>query len=519
MSARAPKTSQILIAVAFAFSCFGLLLFLWVAFGGPVPFAAKGYRVEVPFTEGTQLAVESDVRISNVSVGKVKEIELDKEGEDAGTATATIEIDSAYAPIPEDTRAILRQKTLLGETYVELSPGDRDADSLEEDATLPRAQVSEAVQLDEIYRTFDTRTRAAFQTWMQSVAVALNGRGADLSAALANLEPFAADANRLLRILDTQSGAVSGLVRNGGEVFEALSERRGQLSGLIRNANAVFTTTARRDQDLRDLFVALPTFLRESRTTLARLETFANDTDPLIQQLRPAARELSGTLENVAAVSPDLRGFFRGLLRVARSSRRGLPALRDLIDDELPPLLTQLDPFTRQFTPILRSLHLYRHELTGFLGNVSASVNALQPATAPELGSVKVLRTSSLLNPEALAAYPAGVGRLQSNRPNPYMKPLGALNVGTQLEVFEQRHVPPTPLCPGGLALGSNASLTNGGATPLDPDLFGRIKTFAFAGQDSTTTLPAPPCDKQAKYASLGSIPELTDYLHVWPGS
>ena len=80
MGQRAPSTAQIAVAVAFAFSCFGLLLFLWNAFGGPVPFAPQGYRVKVPFNEATQLAVESDVRISNVSVGRVKKIELEDEG-------------------------------------------------------------------------------------------------------------------------------------------------------------------------------------------------------------------------------------------------------------------------------------------------------------------------------------------------------------------------------------------------------------------------------------------------------
>jgi virulence factor Mce-like protein len=504
MGGRAPKLSQVGVAVAFAFSCFGLLLFLWAAFGGPVPFAPAGYRVKVPFKEGTQLAVESDVRISNVSVGKVKAIELDTEGEDAGTATATIEIDSSVAPIPEDTRAILRQKTLLGEAYVELTPGDEQADSLPEDATLPRAQVSDAVQLDEIFRTFDARTRAAFQTWQQSVALALDGRGADLSAALANLEPFAADATRLLRVLDTQSGAVRGLVRNAGEVFAALSERQGQLSSLIVNTNTVFSTTARRDQDLEATFIALPTFLRESRATLTRLDTFATDSDPLIQQLRPAARQLSDNLINIAKVSPDLVGFFKGLRRVETNSVQGLPALRDFIDNQLPPLLAQADPFTQQFTPILQAANLYRREIASLLGNLAAASNAPQPST---LGPrVKVLRTSSTLNPETLAAYPAGVGRLQSNRPNPYVQPNGALKIKTGLEVFENRQ------CAGG----TNATITNGGGTPLSTDVFNRVKEFAFADQNSTTTLPRPGCVKQATYSSIGAIPELTDYLHVY---
>ena len=72
MATRPPTIARILIALGFALSCFALALFLWLAFGGPVPLKPEGYRFTVPFDEGTQLAVESDVRISGVSVGKVK---------------------------------------------------------------------------------------------------------------------------------------------------------------------------------------------------------------------------------------------------------------------------------------------------------------------------------------------------------------------------------------------------------------------------------------------------------------
>jgi virulence factor Mce-like protein len=271
-----------MIAVGFAISCFGLLLFLWLAFGGAVPLKSKSYRVTVPFDEATQLAVESDVRISGVSVGKVKGIELSEQG----LADAELEIDAKYAPIPSNTRAILRQKTLLGETYVELTPGEREAEPLPEDATLASAQVSHAVQLDEIFRAFDEPTRAAFRTWMQDASVAFRGRGADLNAAIGNLAPFADRADDLMRILDGQRLAVKRLVRDGGETFDALSERPGQLRGLITNTDSVFGTIADRDADLIAAFQALPTFLDESRLTLDRLDTFAGDTNDLVTQLR-----------------------------------------------------------------------------------------------------------------------------------------------------------------------------------------------------------------------------------------
>ena len=328
MRTRGPTAGQIAVAVAFAFSCFGLLLFLWSTFGGPIPLKPEGYRVKVPFDEATQLAVESDVRISNVSVGKVKSIDLANSGPNRDLAVATIEVDSRYAPIPADTRAMLRQKTLLGETYVELTQGDGDGPKLAEGGTLPRAQVQPSVQLDEIFRTFDARTRAAFQTWMQQLAIASAGRGADLSAAIANLEPFAEDANRVLRVLDTQQGAVQQLIRNTGEVFGALSERQGQLQGLIRNSGTVFHTTAVRNRDLEATFRALPTFLDESRLTLNRLDSFSRNANPVITQLHPSARLLSANLKNVAKVAPSLKDFFVGLRKLAKRSKTGLPALQ-----------------------------------------------------------------------------------------------------------------------------------------------------------------------------------------------
>src|SRR5215211_1936432 len=202
METKPPTVTRILIAVGFALSCFGLALFLWIAFGGPLPLKPEGYRVTVPFRQATpQLAVESDVRISGVSVGKVKSIEL---SDNRDYADAEIEIDSQYAPIPDDTKAILRAKTLLGETYVELTPGSDKDHSVPEGGTLPPAQVANSVQLDEIFRTFNTRTREAFRGWMVSQAAALRGRGQDFGEALSELEPFSESANRALRILDTQ---------------------------------------------------------------------------------------------------------------------------------------------------------------------------------------------------------------------------------------------------------------------------------------------------------------------------
>jgi phospholipid/cholesterol/gamma-HCH transport system substrate-binding protein len=511
METRPPTVTRILVAIGFALSCFALALFLWIAFGGPLPLKAKGYRVDVPFNEATQLAVESDVRISGVSVGKVKAVDLG----DNGLADATIELDSRYAPIPADTQAILRQKTLLGETYVELTPGNRNGPTLSEGATLPKAQVAQSVQLDEIFRTFNTRTRAAFQVWMQGAAAALRGRGPDLSAAIAELDPFAEQANRVLRVLDSQHLAVRQLLHSGGDVFQALSERQGQLRGLIQNSNAVFQTTARRNADLAQTFQVLPTFLRESRATLDRLDRFAANTDPLVRQLQPAARQLSPTLIAAGKAAPDLQRFFAGLRGTINASGTGFPALRKLLSDDLTPVFARLDPFLAHFNSIVEVLGDYKHEITAFLGNAAAATQYGQPQ--PEVGgkSVKLLRTTSPLNPGSLASFS---NRLKPDRANAYIKPLGYNNLSHGLKSFANTPcsagstaslVPSTPTDPNFLAH------IPGGSAAVATDLFNRMREYGFAGVLNSDNIPSPLCTKQGKFQSIGRSPEQSDYLHV----
>src|SRR4051812_20360460 len=132
MQKQAPTIGRLLVMAGFALSCFGLLLFLWLAFGGSIPPAPKGHPFQTPFGGATQLAKEADVRISGVSVGKVKTIVTKPDGR----SNVTIELENRYAPLPKDAKATLRQKTLLGETYVELTPGRRSRGTVPENGTL-----------------------------------------------------------------------------------------------------------------------------------------------------------------------------------------------------------------------------------------------------------------------------------------------------------------------------------------------------------------------------------------------
>ena len=133
---------------------------------------------------------------------------------------------------------------------------------------------------------FDPETRRAFQQWLHEAGIVTTGTFArDFNDSLGNAAPFFTGGANLLRPLAEQEVALRRVFRDTGRVFHAVSREDGQLSGLITNGNATFGALASRDDALAETFQIFPTFLRETRATVRRLEAFAKNTDPLVRDL------------------------------------------------------------------------------------------------------------------------------------------------------------------------------------------------------------------------------------------
>jgi virulence factor Mce-like protein len=442
--------SQLAALMIFVLSCVLILLYLWINFGGSIPLAAQSYRLQVAFPQANELAVQADVRIAGINVGKVAALSLDRQD---NRTLAILDINRQYAPLPRDTRAELRIKTLLGETYVELSPGRPGTAAVPDGGRLPDGSVAANVDLDQILATFDPATRSAFDTWLQSQAAGLAGRGADLSESFGSLPGFVDSGERLLATLDSQSRAVRGLVANTGVFFNAISRRQGELSGLITAADNLFQTTARRNQDLADLFGVLPGFERQTRLTLPALTRFAQGADPVVRALEPIATQLTHTFAATAALTPQLRRLFERLGPAVRASAAGLPAL-DRIVARVPSLLGALQPFLRNANPMVDYIGAYRREVTGFFGNVVAASQAHDVQLPRTPNEVHYLRTSQTLTPEAMAllSRPLGMSRDDSYRvPGAFSALSSGLGVLEASECAGGNPAPPTSAIPASL--------------------------------------------------------------------
>ena len=416
MQKHAPSPGKLAVAIGFTLSCFLLLLFLWVTFGGPTPFKSNEYRFRAFFAEAVTLAKQSDVRIGGVTVGKVQSLSLPPEG---NVTEVEIELDPEYAPLRSDARAILRQKTLIGETYIELTTGSDAAPAVPDGGALKRSRTVESVQLDEILQAFDLDTRDSLRRFVRNAAVAVRGRGRDLNTGLGNLGPFTTDATATLELLRGQDRQLAGLIRDTGEVLRAVSAGDRELAGTIVNSNRAFEALASRDAALQEILQILPTFNEETRLSLNRLAAFSQDTQPLLDNLRPVVADVSPAFRAVQRLAPNLRRLLIELDPFLDASLHGLPALRRTLAG-LQPLLRVLDPYVANLNPVVRYLGSQRKVITDFLSNPPHALAGTVAQTGVPGSTNHLLRQISYLSSESLTIQPE---RLPTNRGNGYLQP------------------------------------------------------------------------------------------------
>lgn len=492
MNTIAPRRLKLALVIAFTASCVGLLLFLWLSFGGSVPFVPQGYRLSAEFQQAVELGTQADVEIAGVTVGKVVSVGLDRH---TGLTRAVLQIDPRYAPRPADTRAILRQKTLLGETYVELSFGNPKGGMLPDGGRLPQGQVDSTVQLDQILNTLDPRTRRAFQTWMRDEGIALTGRGQDLNDALARLFPFATNASRVLTVLRRDRAATSTLLSDGSMVLSAISRNPRALRQLIRNADTVFGDTASSRDQLAAAIRALPGFLVGLRRTVASVRRFGTDAKPLVDELQPAARPLSTALERLAKLAPALAVVMADIGPLDRAAQAGIPALDAFLSSSSSAgpgasktLFAALTPYLGYLLPVIDYLGAYRRELAAFFANGAASSQASAPSLNSSSTQLHYVRVAAPLSPQELTAMAKPP---YSNRSNAYPAPGSgkALSTSSTLDVFTH----------GGCSSNALPAIPAGASTVQ----YQSVLSLFYGGTTDASKVPAPACDAQGELSSL----------------
>jgi phospholipid/cholesterol/gamma-HCH transport system substrate-binding protein len=275
--------------------------------GGP------DYVVRARFADAGQLVKGNLVQVAGVKVGSISRIRLT----DDGRAEVAMKIDDAeYAPLRRGTRAIIRQASLSGvaNRYVDLQlPPGTQTQTIRSNGVIGQGETTTAVDLDQLFNTFDPSTRKALSGFIRGENDVYAGRGAQAGAGWAYLNPALAASDRLFKEVNVDTpmlqrfiGATAGLVTD-------VAQRRAQLSGLVDHLATTTTALGRQSAALSDGIGRLPDFMRRANTTFVNLRATLDDAAPLVEESKPVAKKL--------------RPFFAELRPLARDAR---PTLRDL---------------------------------------------------------------------------------------------------------------------------------------------------------------------------------------------
>jgi hypothetical protein len=148
------------------------------------------------------------------------------------------------------------------------------------------------------------------------------------------------------------------------------------------------------------------------------------------------------------------------------------------------------------------------------MANVAAATNLVHIGSSEK--QINYLRVMGPFTPDSLATLPT---RRTSNRTNAYIQPGSSKSLPTGLLSFETRQ------CGGSFSASLNGNTPNEpafnertqGDVAKATDLFSRLRQYAFANQDSTTTVPAPGCTAQAPFEPIfGSGRPATTYQHTF---
>ncbi|MEV6902099.1 MCE family protein [Amycolatopsis sp. NPDC051372] len=265
---------------------------------GGADLGSHPYKVKVQFSDVLDLVPQAGVKVNEVPVGQVESVGLTPDG---WHAEVTVEI-NGDVKLPANALANVKQSSLLGEKYVELSsPGDGQAQgTLANNATIPLARTGRDVEVEEVLGALSLLLNGGGVEQLNTITKELNnataGKEPDIKALLDNANELVTNLDeqsrnitraldgldRLSMTLKDQKDKLVGAVDNLGPGIGVLEQQRGQLVTMLNalnNLSGVATDTVNKSK------ADLVADLKALTPTLQKLGEAGNDLPRALQIL------------------------------------------------------------------------------------------------------------------------------------------------------------------------------------------------------------------------------------------
>lgn len=301
--------SRVNLPVFIAYVVIGVLAtaFLATQMGGEFTFG--GYRVNAIFKTGAELVPGDDVTMSGLRVGKVERLQPM-----ADATEVSMLLHSDFTPVFKDARAVIRQKNLLGEAYVEVNRGTSSQGSIPQGGTIDQGHTLTPVEIDQVLNALDPQVRDQLDIVINSLGQATAGRGPDMNASSADLSSIAVDLQALAHTLANNSDHLDALIADLRKVIETLAAWHAQFRAMITDWDHVMATLASREQNLQGTIV-------EQDRVLSILDQALSG---------GAAQQLHGAIAEGPAAIDNANHYLGGAVPIFAVVQQDTPGIRKL---------------------------------------------------------------------------------------------------------------------------------------------------------------------------------------------
>jgi virulence factor Mce-like protein len=279
--------------------------------------------LNVRFANGQNLVKGNEIRSGGFRIGVVEDMKPVQLSEGVVGAELKLKLDKSVGEIPEDSRWRIRPRSALGLKYLELTEG-RSKTAFKDGDTVPLEQTEVNVDLDEVFKMFDERTRRASQINLQGFGDSFAGRGAAVGRTVEEAPRLFGHLEPVMRNLsdpDTELPRFFKELGDAARVVAPISETNARLFTTMADT---WEAVARDEGALKDFISKQPPTMdsaiesfRVQRPFLRDLTTFSEDFSGATEELRGALPDINPALETGTRVqkkAPAMNERLEGLL-------------------------------------------------------------------------------------------------------------------------------------------------------------------------------------------------------------
>ena len=293
---RTPRTHRTRAGRVAALACVGALALSGCDFSVydlPLPGGADlgddPYSVRVQFRDVLDLVPQSAVKVNDVTVGKVDDIEVD-----GFTAEVTLLLRDDVT-LPQNALAEIRQTSLLGEKFVSLKAPETGAsqDLLSDGELIPLERSGRNPEVEEVLGAMSLLLNGGGVAQLKTIATELNkaldGRESDVKSVLRQLDTFMGQ-------LDRNKADIVEAIESLNRLAVSINKQRGSIELALDEMPEALASIDRQRDDLVKMLRALDELsavgtdvIRRSKTaTINSLELL----DPVLTKLADAGDSL-----------------------------------------------------------------------------------------------------------------------------------------------------------------------------------------------------------------------------------